>query len=675
MADGIKKLIPTGQTNTNSVILYSEDDGSVNAWKGLIADDGTYCYKDYRGIPLWGQLAVETATLASAVSSRITEILNIKYQYMLTGVKPDPGVTLIAQMFHLDVQEADVSLSDGETKTPEFSYDVHPVTGNPLTVDDVDVEDFFKLYVSSEGSPPGSLLKCYYAWKVVTYVPVSIVGVNTLPAEDITNSSASLNGEIDDYGGECTERGFKYYKDGDPGNVVTIKQEGNYGNGPFSLTAGGLLSGVKYYFKAYAKNSVGETEGSNLSFTTTGVPPTVSTGGVTDIKIDNALGHGVIETTGGEPGVYKCIERGFEVRLDFAGPLGEYAFRYVGGLAGSVGFNMDTGNFEGILTKTIRRTGSFDAGAFELWLARRPQTVFSDTLFAGETYSYRAYAINEDDLKGYGSWVQFTTLDVLRETPGVPPDGGHVDGETTEIKNITIQNLEGGAQASRIGIRYGTTSEANEFDVHRDGTFDNGNYKFILTDLMSGTKYYQVPYILVGEGEDGGGVHEGSLIESETLSEGVGPGAEFPTPHYGPHGQDYREVVSKIFAEKLSAQPIIDFSGGKKSLKIGNHLIQVQSNAVVIAGDYLDRFQFAKGKLVVEYATPMPFEREDTIDFDYGRIPFKPDGEGVIPFRADGEGQIKFLNMVSVIVRKISLKMGITEKTVEYLATLELEEE
>jgi hypothetical protein len=444
-----------------------------------------------------------------------------------------------------------------------------------------------------------------------------------------------------------------------------VSEEGEFENGSFGLTAGGLLTGVKYYFKAYASNSVGEAEGSFKSFMTTGLPPTVSTQSASDIKIDNALGHGVIEETGGEPGVYKCIERGFEVKLDFAGGLGDYAFRYVGGFTGSVSFNMETGNFEGTLIKTVRQTGSFDAGPFELWLARRPQSVFSDMLFAGESYSYRAYAINEDELKGYGDWIGFITLAALA-------DGGHTDGETTEIKNVTVQNLEGDAKASRIGIRYGTTPEANEFNVHMDGSFGNGTYKFVLTDLIPSTKYYQVPYVLI---EDDGGVHEGPLIESETIAEGVGVGAEFPTPYYGPHGQDYREVVTKIFAERLSTQPIIDFSGGKKTLKLSNHLIQVQSNAIIIAGGYLTRFQFAKGKLLVEYPTPMPFEREDTIDFDYGRIPFKADEEGVILFRADGEGQITFLNMTSVMVRKISMKMGITEKTVEYIATLELEEE
>jgi hypothetical protein len=665
-----KTLVTIGQTNRSGLIRYSEDDDYNNAWMGLVGDDGTYAYKIYEGIPRTASLDIVCTLFATAVSPRVSEITNISYNFGYSGIC-DEGVFLTAWVRFLDTTK-EIDIGDGESKNIVFSFNVHPITGEPLSIDDVDTYAIYKLYVSTSGSPPGAILKGHYALKIVTYVPVSIVGVNTLPAEDITNSSAMLKGEIEDYGGECTERGFKYYRDGYPGDVSIVKQEGDFGNGEFSLTAGGLLSGVKYYFKAYAKNSVGETEGSNLSFTTTGVPPTVSTGGVTDIKIDNALGHGVIEETGGEPGVYKCIERGFEVKLDFAGGLGDYAFRHVGGFTGSVGFDMDTGNFEGTLVKYVRRTGSFDAGAFELWLARALQTVFSDMLFAGETYSYRAYAINEDELKGYGDWVGFTTLQVLRETPGEPPDGGHTDGETTEIKNITVQNLEGGAKASRIGIRYGTTSGANEFDVHMDGSFDNGTYKFILIDLIPSTKYYQVPYVLI---EDDGGVHEGPLIESETLGEGVGPGAEFPTPHYGPHGQDYREVVTKIFAEKLSTQPIIDFSGGKKSLKIVNHLIQVQSNASVIAEGYLVRFQFAKGKLMVEYATPMPFEREDTIDFDYGRIPFKADEEGVILFRADGEGQINFMNMVSVIVKKIGLRMGVMEKTVEYVATLELEEE
>lgn len=556
-----------------------------------------------------------------------------------------------------------IPIATGETKTTSKIWTTNPHTSSAWTVSEVNNIVLYFILCSGYYAEPEEDLKvdCDVGYIEVNYES-AIPLVSTRDETDITNSSAMLNGEITDDGGGCTERGFEYYREGDPGNVITIKETGEFGNGEYGLTAGGLLAGTEYHFRAYALNEADVGYGSWKSFVTTALPPTVSTQEVTNIKIDNATGHGTIESTGGQPGVYKCVERGFEVRLEYSGSLGQFAFLSVAGFSGSVGFNLDTGNWEGILVKTIKEGGNFDAGEYELWLARTPRTVFSDKLFAGISYSCRAYAINEDDLIGYGGWVDFTTLEAF----GV---SSRTDGLTTEIESITVQNLEEGAFATRIGIRYGTTSSANEFDIHTDGEFGNGIYEFILSDLISNTKYYKVPYLLI---EDGG-QEEGSLVEGETLPEE--PEDEFTTLYYGPHGQDYREVVKKVFAEKLSTQPIIDFNGGKKTLKLNNHLIQEQNNALIIADNYLNRFQFAKTKLVVEYATPMPFEREDTIDFDYGNICFKPDGEGIVLFRADGQGQMNILNMISVIVRKINLKMGITEKTVEYLATLELEEE
>lgn len=510
-------------------------------------------------------------------------------------------------------------------------------------------------------------------WMELTFTPV-IPLVSTDDETNITNSSAVLNGEITEDGGGCTERGFEYYKSGDPGNVITVKETGEFGDGVFSLTAGGLEAGTKYYFRAYALNEADIGYGGWKNFVTTALPPTVTTQAaavpspIISINYLFADGNGTIETTGGQPGVYKCNERGFEVKFEFSGSLYDYIVHHIAGFEGRPELVIGNGDirWEGTLIKSERESGSFGEGPFTLELGSWPAG-FSDKLFAGESYTYRAFATN-DIGTGYGDWVGFSLgpLEIITETEVI-------EGETTKIKWVTVQNLAEGQSAKRIGIRYGTTLSANEFDVHIDGVFGIGDYKFVLTDLIPNTKYYQVSYILTEDEAGDEGVVEGPLTEGETLSEDVEPKDEFTTPYYGPHGQDYREVVKKVFAEKLSIQSIIDFSGGKKSLKLDNHLIQEQDNAEVIAGDYLSRFQFAKTKLMVEYATPMPFERGDTIDFDFGKIRFKADGNGVILFRADGEGLFPFWHMVSVIVRKISLKMGVTEKTIEYLATLELE--
>lgn len=608
------------------------------------------------------------------ISSRINQFHNVTVigNFFTEGVgDPDNWEVQLCIRVHGTYGALVIGTSAG---TYSKSYDKSPDTGEDFT--SVEIRDLmvsFRIEVPGcvyPAPPPYNLGKMDYLRVEVTFDAV-VPEVQTNPATDITNSSAPLNGEITDDGGECTERGFEYYRDGDPGNVITIKEEGEFEDGIYSLTAGGLLAGTKYYFRAYAVNEAGVGYGGWMSFITTALPPTVTTqGAAVPVPIPNssyefAEGNGTIETTGGQPGVYKCNERGFEVRLEFSGSLYGFIIHHIAGFTGQAYFNFDNFKYEGTLIKTEKESGSFGEGPFSLMLGR--WGVYIDKLFAGESYTYRAFATN-DIGTGYGDWVSFSLgpLEIITETEVI-------EGETTKTKWATVQNLAEGQFATRIGIRYGTTPSANEFDVHIDGVFGIGSYKFVLTDLIPNTKYYQVPYVLIGDEVGDEQVYEGPITEGETLPEDVEPKAEFPTPYYGPHGQDYREVIKKVFAEKLSAQPIIEFSGGKKTLKLDNHLIQEQDNALTIAGNYLNRYQFAKTKMVVEYATPMPFEREDTIDFDFGRIPFKLDGEGVIPFRADGQGQIKFLHMVSVMVRKISLKMGVTEKTIEYLATLELE--
>lgn len=87
-------------------------------------------------------------------------------------------------------------------------------------------------------------------------------------ASSLTSSSAQSNGEVTDDGGGYTERGFEYYKDGEPENVIEIKEMGDFGKGNYGLTAEDLLSETKYYFRAYVLNATGVGYGSWRWFTT-----------------------------------------------------------------------------------------------------------------------------------------------------------------------------------------------------------------------------------------------------------------------------------------------------------------------------------------------------------------------------------------------------------------------
>ena len=89
--------------------------------------------------------------------------------------------------------------------------------------------------------------------------------VTTLPADNITSTSARLNGSIDDTGGEEPfDGGFEWrLKSGG----LDIKEE-KYGVGDYYTDVTGLTPETTYEFRIWAENSAGRTYGSYLEFTT-----------------------------------------------------------------------------------------------------------------------------------------------------------------------------------------------------------------------------------------------------------------------------------------------------------------------------------------------------------------------------------------------------------------------
>jgi len=155
-----------------------------------------------------------------------------------------------------------------------------------------------------------------------------------------------------------------------------------------------VTEGVRIYHKAnyYARLII--------TYTTAGV----TTEAVTQKGYQCAMGNG---TATGE----NITERGFEIKLEYAGTLGNYVFHEVAGFVGNVTLSGTT--WIGTLVKTEKETGSFEAGAYELVLGYpsvlgNPSSVFNDKLFACESYTYRAYAIIDGETY-YGDWVAFTT--------------------------------------------------------------------------------------------------------------------------------------------------------------------------------------------------------------------------------------------------------------------------
>ncbi len=89
--------------------------------------------------------------------------------------------------------------------------------------------------------------------------------VTTNAATNVEETTATLNGDVtSDGGATITERGFYCDTDSSPSTKYTVSGT----TGAYTKDMTGLSPGTKYYFKAFATNSVGTSYGSILDFTT-----------------------------------------------------------------------------------------------------------------------------------------------------------------------------------------------------------------------------------------------------------------------------------------------------------------------------------------------------------------------------------------------------------------------
>ncbi|MCC5931112.1 MAG: SUMF1/EgtB/PvdO family nonheme iron enzyme [Cyclobacteriaceae bacterium] len=107
------------------------------------------------------------------------------------------------------------------------------------------------------------------AWSFTTSTAVTLPQVITNAAQNVTQSSAVLGGNVTSDGGAMiTERGVFYGLQSNPESSGTKVAMGA-GMGVFSATVDGLAEGTTYYVKAYAANNTGIAYGGLQQFSTT----------------------------------------------------------------------------------------------------------------------------------------------------------------------------------------------------------------------------------------------------------------------------------------------------------------------------------------------------------------------------------------------------------------------
>jgi uncharacterized protein (TIGR02145 family) len=131
--------------------------------------------------------------------------------------------------------------------------------------------------------------------------PITGATIITAEVTEITVNSALSGGNITDDGGSMiTSRGVCWSTTPGPTTEDSKTADGS-GSGMFVSSLTDLLPNTVYYVRAYATNSATTSYGNEISFTTSGSLPVVTTTGISSVTTNSASSGGDVTSDGGLP--------------------------------------------------------------------------------------------------------------------------------------------------------------------------------------------------------------------------------------------------------------------------------------------------------------------------------------------------------------------------------------
>ncbi len=305
------------------------------------------------------------------------------------------------------------------------------------------------------------------------YLPAQVSAskpdVTTKSASSVEAEEATLNGEIDDDGGEDIEEYGFYYgtsddpvNDGDQEEVGESIDEGD----TFKLVVDDLEPDTLYYFCAYAINDDGEETGAVRTFTTD--EDEDEDEGAPTVITDSATGIGSEEAT-------------LNAEIDDIGDsdIEEYGFYW--------GEDRDCDEKEEVGDDELDEGDDFDLDL--------------EDLEPGTTYYFKAYAKN-DDGTDYGSVKSFTTEEDNKVPTVTTSAVTTSDGQAT--LNGVITDI-GDSEIESYGFYWGTSSSPETKVQAGSKSMDDGDkFSYKLTGISPGT-YYVEAYATNSDGTGLGG--------------------------------------------------------------------------------------------------------------------------------------------------------------------------
>ena len=267
---------------------------------------------------------------------------------------------------------------------------------------------------------------------------------STTAISAITTSTANSGGVINSDGGAAvTARGIVWGTTTAPTIALATKTTNGTGVGTFTSAMTGLTSGVTYYVRAYATNSVGTKYASEISFNTSQAVATLAaTTTVSAIGSTTATSGGNITYNGGATVTVSGV-----VWSTTSTPTIALSTKTTNGAA------------NGVYTSTI--TG----------------------LTPGTLYYVRSYATNSVGTN-YGAQTNFTTLNTA--TISATASATLITSNSATIGGTIT--ADGGASVTTRGVVYGTSTGSATYSI-TSGT-GTGTYTSSLTGLLPATTYF-----------------------------------------------------------------------------------------------------------------------------------------------------------------------------------------
>jgi len=278
----------------------------------------------------------------------------------------------------------------------------------------------------------------------------------TTAATLITATTATSGGNVTATGGSpIIERGICYAITANPTTANTKVIDAAPGLGVFVSNLTGLTPGTLYYVRSYATNSTGTAYGTQISFSTLMLAPTVVTTAATAITSTSAVTGGSYTLNG------------------VGGNLWNYGVAYA--------------LTPGSLTPTYVQSGTLPVPS--------PWTTNLTGLLGSTTYYIRAYIQgywNGAGAYDYGNELSFTT----------PAPTAPVIASTNAITNITTTSAvsggvitsDGGAPITAKGVCYGTTASPTIAGLHTSDGTGSANFISSITGLTPSTTYFVRAY-------------------------------------------------------------------------------------------------------------------------------------------------------------------------------------